>query len=1209
MRLLSLSWRFKMILCRAVSGSRQASSVRLLVAVAVMGLVVSGLSVVSPQPAGAQTQSVVEVREDWALIPSGLGAGDEFRLLFVTNTPWRDASSSDIADYDTFVQNKVAAGHTAIREHRSSFKVVGSTASVDARDHVEATGTGVPIYWMNGAKVADGYADFWDGSWNANATGDRRSASGTASDSQTASDWVWTGTNDDGTKHANPLGSTNVRRGAFDSDSPLSHNTDPATHTHAFYGLSPVFRVELPEVPFDSRPSYSQVFEGERKAIVFEVPGATVDFSVSRQGDLSSGDYRIYYPHDATTPLSESSWKATASNGLVKFGLEAVADGVSGESGEVLRVSLTTDMDQSGTADIEIADGQRRLGLLFRVSHNGEWVETDRPVVTLHEGGQMRSYQYKSTHTDDERYSSAMHLRIQRGKGSARSLFSIGPGPRDIDRFEFADSPPHTPAAYTVPYLSVTEVDLGEWQTVNLQAGHDDDAFGHGFSLTHEVSFWPEKVKTGTWTILGQTLNTYVYAPGRFSEHSEVAVRIVDDDKWEQELVYARHDPDANGGSGGPDGEWVLASDKGLRDALPTALAPGSEYTFYIRLAVDPATLPKDGNVSRDQTHTYVENGQQRTKQVDLYPSTFLPDRIPVWVDIPGYNNNHGIADVRLSITPQPGRSVAAAPNSGGLFLVDTSGQRDHPSVEADYDYKDNFSADKGGLFWDEPLKVTIIVADDAPTGVTRRLSVHSDSGLLTRPGGGRGWSRVDNINSMSGEPGARTDKTEEFTYSGDYSGYYFWDGFDIDIAEVEDLEPRKQRQMSAEEFNPRTPEEILEYVKQVNAGNEGEDVPFVPFADVNALSDEVMEGETAQFEVTLIPAPEKTRAVTVNITRRAGKTPPGLEAHLGVRTIMVGPTGRALLGIPTADNEDPGDNGDLYVTVVSNPIYRISDFGGAAEVVVRNDEPGTGHDAVRVRRVTDTTAEIEWDPTPGATSYEVVWIEGTSTTTDTVVTTAASVELTGLRPNADYNLAVLDDFWNRVGSAEFDTLEPGGGPKTYPVLSIAAGPDIDEGSDAVFTLTADPTPTSPLTVPVWVSQNGDYAATGERGERSVTIGTGGSLSFTVATADDQADEADGVIIAALEGGQPNHIVGLNHRASVAVADNDDGTTPEISIRAAGPVVEGSNAVFTVTADPAPTAPLTVNVNVSQDGDWGVSTGSQTVTIGTTGSATLTVAT
>ena len=44
--------------------------------------------------------------------------------------------------------------------------MVGSTAAVDARDNTKTTGTGVPIYWLNGAKVADNYADFYDGSWS-----------------------------------------------------------------------------------------------------------------------------------------------------------------------------------------------------------------------------------------------------------------------------------------------------------------------------------------------------------------------------------------------------------------------------------------------------------------------------------------------------------------------------------------------------------------------------------------------------------------------------------------------------------------------------------------------------------------------------------------------------------------------------------------------------------------------------------------------------------------------------------------------------------------------------------------------------------------------------------------------------------------------------------------------------------------------------------
>ena len=72
------------------------------------------------------------VPADWALRPSGVDAGDQFRLLFVTST-MRDATSSDIADYNSFVQNAAAAGHAAIRGYSAGFRALASTESVDAR--------------------------------------------------------------------------------------------------------------------------------------------------------------------------------------------------------------------------------------------------------------------------------------------------------------------------------------------------------------------------------------------------------------------------------------------------------------------------------------------------------------------------------------------------------------------------------------------------------------------------------------------------------------------------------------------------------------------------------------------------------------------------------------------------------------------------------------------------------------------------------------------------------------------------------------------------------------------------------------------------------------------------------------------------------------------------------------------------------------------
>ena len=55
---------------------------------------------------------------------------------------------------------------------------------------------------------------------------------------------------------------------------------------------------------------------------------------------------------------------------------------------------------------------------------------------------------------------------------------------------------------------------------------------------------------------------------------------------------------------------------------------------------------------------------------------------------------------------------------------------------------------------------------------------------------------------------------------------------------------------------------------------------------------------------------------------------------------------------------------------------------------------------------------------------------------------------------------------------------------------------------------------------------------------------------------------------------------------------------PAITVTAdAAPVTEGGDAVFTLTATPAPAADLPVSVTVATDGDWGVTAGSRTVTI------------
>ena len=201
----------------------------------------------STAAAGAVPPPVTTVPHNWGLIPSGLGSGTRFRLLFATSTT-RDATATAIAAYNTFVQGRAAAGHTAIRAYSTHFRVVGSTAAVAARDNTATTGTGVPIYWLGGNKVADNYADFYDGSWDdeTNATDESGSARALSADA----DWPFTGSNDDGTAaSSDELGSSTVRVGkpATPGNGPLLSNTAPAnTDTRPFYALSQVFTVGSP---------------------------------------------------------------------------------------------------------------------------------------------------------------------------------------------------------------------------------------------------------------------------------------------------------------------------------------------------------------------------------------------------------------------------------------------------------------------------------------------------------------------------------------------------------------------------------------------------------------------------------------------------------------------------------------------------------------------------------------------------------------------------------------------------------------------------------------------------------------------------------------------------------------------------------------------------------------------------------------------------
>ena len=77
--------------------------------------------------------------------------------------------------------------------------MVGCTPDTDARDNTSTTGTGVPIYWLNGNKVADDYADFYDGDWNDEAN-DKNESGTNGPDTSQRLNYPLTGCQNNGTE-------------------------------------------------------------------------------------------------------------------------------------------------------------------------------------------------------------------------------------------------------------------------------------------------------------------------------------------------------------------------------------------------------------------------------------------------------------------------------------------------------------------------------------------------------------------------------------------------------------------------------------------------------------------------------------------------------------------------------------------------------------------------------------------------------------------------------------------------------------------------------------------------------------------------------------------------------------------------------------------------------------------------------------------------
>ena len=382
-------------------------------------------------------------------------------------------------------------------------------------------------------------------------------------------------------------------------------------------------------------------------------------------------------------------------------------------------------------------------------------------------------------------------------------------------------------------------------------------------------------------------------------------------------------------------------------------------------------------------------------------------------------------------------------------------------------------------------------------------------------------------------------------------------------------------------------------------------DAASTPVVSVTAGSG-VTEGGAAVFTVTASPAPASNLDVSLTVSQSGD-----YGATTGQRTVTIPTTGSVTLTVGTTDDDVDEPDGSVTLTVNAGSGYTVSSSQGAATVgVADNDDPvveeQTGYtvDPDVIAKVRELASQTQHGTAHVNRWNRVLLAFGEhdgAGVTGGPMTAAEAQEMADRHSSPVWDEVVTE--LTALAAASTQTPPP---PPT-PEVSVSAGSGITEGGDAVFTVTASPAPASNLDVSVTVSQSGDYGAT--TGQRTVTIPTTGSVTLTVGTTDDTTDETDGSVTATVNAGSGYTVSSSQGAATVGVADNDAAPTPVVSVTGGNGVTEGGDAVFTVTASPAPASNLDVSVTVSQSGDYGAATGKRTVTVPTTGSVTLTVGT
>ncbi len=1154
-------------------------------------------------PTGAQAQVACSTANadgsynvpfDWALKPSGLTtAGAKFRLLFVTSTV-RNATATDIATYNTFVQTRAKAGHSAISDSCGNlFKVVGSTSAIDARVNTdtESTDTAALIYWLNGAKVADSYTDFYDGSWDSYAG---KTESGTSS----LAVEVWTGSNTDGTKHATEhfRASGNVRWGRPTSGDPINAGGRGATWTRAFYALSPIFTVGTKPVVSISRGT-SPVTEGTAASFtlsVTPVPSAPLDVEVFISETFS----------DFVDAANEGVKTVTIPAGAAThaYAVPTDNDTMDERNGSVVLTLLSgTDYSGTGVVLVSVTDNDATLVSLVATSDVTftEETPTDTAAVTVRLPRRLYAGENLAVPVEFPQ-DIASGITLQDDTNPSFTLSVSGTGA--------------TGAQLTggTVYVRFTghDTDIVQEATVTVTPTSNDDGNTAAGSLTMELS----TLASGEWT------RSFTTVGGGGAPHG------TDD---EVRLVYADNDVMFDTLTlldlGGPRIHLDIGTSPGVTGSgRDWTLEEGTDIVLrFSNLTRDLHSQDLTVNYAVVGAYAHVPDGHGGTRSVTLPANTRS-----VQVTLPTEATTLDETDVELSVMLLAATPPMGETNTLGIYTTNfkplnftvTDGSDGHtnrirpivtvetwyanPSNDPDEPDAGDPRIEGDDLQFDVrshpaaqvPFTVWLKVEETVGTGYGDCVAAGQERVRTVRfkPGASRRTLRVPTVDDdvdehdcevrvslASDAAGTVPAPAQVFVNvdSGPGRGGYgivAGSGFDLSGTAV------ATRTVRDNEAGPK------------GSGSPGGIGPVTPGAGpavtISADATEVDEGGDVTFTVTADPAPARDLEVTVSADEEMGsgddRTGGG---HFGTVTVRAGQT-TATWTLTTISDQVALADGTVTGRIEAGDGYTV---GKPFEVTVtlRDD------DGVTTQSVPDS---VVGDPvTPGVNAALVAEVTAKAdghSNPDAAARLRRIVKgMTG--EDGGYTAQECRDIATRHGVLstwkpwcdEIARREAHTPPVpqqqqviTLPAVSVSAGAGVTEGGDAVFTVTADPAPASPLSVTVTVAASGEFGVTA--GSRPVTIPTTGSATLTLATSDDDADEPDGSVSVTVAAGD-GYTVGDPASGSVSIAD-DDLPPPVVSITAkSASVTEGGAAAFTLTADRAPDADLTVTLSVAETGD------------------------